>query len=78
MNIYGDIIYDSLANESLINKVQYYACLEITDAIQGTSRESPYKELGLESLHSRQWYRKMMFFCKILNALTAKYLLDII
>ena len=32
--------------------------------IQGTSRESLYMELGLESLQSRWWYRKVIFFIK--------------
>ena len=41
------------------------------------SRESLYKELGLESLQSRHWCRKMIFY-KILNDLTPSYLLDII
>ena len=56
-----------ITHESLINKlekVQYQACLAITGAIQGPSRENLYKELGLESLQSRQWYRKMTFFIK--------------
>ena len=67
------VIYDNPVNESLINKlekVQYQACLAITGAIQGTSRESLYKELITESLQSRQWYRKMVFFNKVFNGLT--------
>ena len=77
----GDIIYDNPANKSLINKlekVQYQACLAITGSIQGTSRESAYKELGLESLQSRRWYGKIIFFYKVLNGPTPKYLFDII
>ena len=78
---YGDILYDNPANESLVNlieKVQYKACLAITGAIQGTSRESLYQELGLESLRFRRWYRKMIFFYRIGNKLAPKYLTDII
>ena len=48
---YGDIIYDQPQNESFCEKlesVQYKATLEITGAIQGTSREKIYQELGLE------------------------------
>ena len=78
---YGDIIYDNSVNESLINKLeklQYQACLAITGAIQGTSRKSIYKEHGFESLQIRWWYRKMIFFYKILNGLTPNYLHDII
>ena len=40
-------------NESFKNKienVQYKACIAITGAIQGTSREHLYHELGLESV----------------------------
>ena len=75
-----DVIYDNPVNESLIKKlekVQFQACLAITEAIQGTPRESLYKKLELESLQSRRWYRKTIFFSKILNDLTPKYLFDI-
>ena len=78
---YGDIIYDNSVNESLINKLeklQYQACLAITGAIQGTSRKIIYKELGFESLQIGWWYKKMIFFYKILNDLTPNYLRDII
>ena len=78
---YGDIIYDNPENETLINKlekVQYQACLAITGAFQGTSRESLYRELGLECLQTRRWYRKMIFFYKILNGSAPKYLFDIL
>ena len=78
---YGDIIYDNPENETLINKlekVQYQACLAITGAFQGTSRESLYRKLGLECLQTRRWYRKMIFFYKILNGLAPKYLFDIL
>ena len=39
----------------------YQAYLAITAAIQSTSRESLDKELGLKSLQSRRWYRKIIF-----------------
>ena len=77
----GDIIYDNPENGTLINKlekVQYQSCLAITGAFQGTSRESLYRELGLECLQTRWWYRKMIFFYKILNGLAPKYLFDIL
>ena len=76
------VIYDNQVNESLVNKLEkvlYQAsCLAITGVIQGTSRESFYKELGLEPLQSRWWYKKMKFFKNILNGLTPKYEFDII
>ena len=74
---YGDILYNNPANETLINlieKVQYKACLAITGAIQVTSRDSLYQELGLESLRVKRWYRKMIFFYRIVNELAPKYL----
>ena len=36
---YGDVLYDKLLN------IQYNACLAITGAIRGTSREKIYQEL---------------------------------
>ena len=74
---YGDIIYDKPHNESFKNKIgniQYKACIAITGAIEGTSREHLYLELGLESLGDRWWYRKLTFFYKIVNELAPKYL----
>ena len=38
-----------------IELVQYKAALAITGAIQSTSRDKIYQELGLESLKSRRW-----------------------
>ena len=43
-------------------------------AIKGTSRERLYKELGLESLNNRRWYRKLVFFYKIVKGLALYYL----
>ena len=57
-----------------MKRVQYSACLVITGAFKGTSRERLYQELGLESLKDRRWHRKMWFFYKILKRLSPKYL----
>ena len=51
---YGDtdIIYEKACNSSFhqkIESIQYIACLAITGAIRGTSKEKLYNELGLES-----------------------------
>ena len=65
---YGDILYDQAFNLSFYQKlesVQYRACLAITGAIRGNSREKIYQELGLESLQSRQWYRKLAMLYKV-------------
>ena len=74
---YGDILYDKPDNESFqnkIEKVQYKACLAITGAIQGTSREKLYEELGLHSLAKRRRRNKLIFFYKIVNGLLSDYL----
>ena len=63
----GDILYDNPNNEnfqSKLEKVQYRACLAITGAIKGTSRERPYNALGLHSLSTRRWRSKLIFFIK--------------
>ena len=49
---HGDIIYDQPQNESFSEKlesVRNKATLAITGAIQGTSCDKIYQELGLES-----------------------------
>ena len=74
---YVDIIYDNPNNDSFkikIENIQYKACIAITWAIQGTSLEYLYHELGLEFLETRRWYRKLIFFHKIVNGATTRYL----
>ena len=66
---YGDVIYDQPLNESLskrIESVQYKTALAITGAMQGSSREKLYQELGLEHLHQRRWMRRLCLFYKVL------------
>ena len=65
---YDDILYDQAFNLSFQQKlesIQYRACLAITGAIRGSSREKIYQKLGLELLQSRRWYRKLAMFCEI-------------
>ena len=67
---YGDIIYDQAHNASFHQKLeslQYNACLAITGAIRGSSREKIYQELGFESLQQRRWYRNLCSFYKSLK-----------
>ena len=74
---YGDILYNKPNNENFQNKieqVQYRACLAITNAIRGTSRERLYDELGLHSLIERRWRSKLIFFYKIMKGLLLEYL----
>ena len=69
---YGDILYDNPNNEnfqSKLEKAQYRACLAITGAIKGTSRERLSNELGLHSPSTRRWRSTLMFFYKIVNSL---------
>ena len=50
---YGDILYDKPDNQNFENKLekaQYKVCLAITGAIQVTSRQRLYDELGLVPL----------------------------
>ena len=65
---YSDVIYDQPNNEffcTKIERIQYNAALAITGAIRGTSQIKLYKELGLESLRFRRWFRRLCTFSKI-------------
>ena len=48
-----------------LESIPYNAWLAITGAIRSTSKEIIYRELGLELLQLRRWYRKLGMFCKI-------------
>ena len=61
------VIYDKPNNENIqnkIEKVQYQACLTITGAIPGASREKIYDELGFQFLAKRRWRSNLYFFIK--------------
>ena len=78
---YRDIIYDRPHNSSFCEKsesAQYKANLVITSAIQGTSRENFFQELGLESLKSRRWFRCLCCMFKIMKNEAPKYLISLI
>ena len=78
---YGDILYDQAYNMSFHQKlesIQYNACLAITGAIRGTSKEKLFQEIGLESLQLRRWYRKLGMFYKIFKSKTPQYLFKLI
>ena len=78
---YGDIIYDQPHNEYFCEKieaVQYKAALAITGAIQGTSCDKIYQELGLESLKSRRWYKRLTCMFKIMRNEAPDYLIDLV
>ena len=65
---YSDVIYDEAYNETFHQKlesIQYNACLALSGASRGSSREKLYQELGLEFLQHQRWYRKLSLFHKI-------------
>ena len=78
---YADVIYDQAYNPAFHDKlesIQYNACLAITGAIRGISTEKIIQELGLESLKSRRWFRKLRHFYKIFNEKAPSYLFNLI
>ena len=78
---YGDIICDQPHNVSFCEKlesVQYKAALAITGAIQGTSHNKIYEELGIESLKAGRWYRRLSCMFKILKEEAPNYLINLI
>ena len=78
---YGDIVYDRAFNESFhknLQSIQYNAAIAITGAIRGTSSEKLFQELGLESLKSRRWLRKLCLFYKIFHEKSPSYLFQLI
>ena len=77
----GDIVYDRAFNESFHKKfesVQFNAAIVITGAIRGTSSKKLFQELGLESLKSRRWFRKLCLFYKIFHEKSPPCLLQLI
>ena len=59
---YCDIIYDQPNNESFCTKIeciQNNAALAIAGGMKGTSHNKLYKELRLESLNFRRWFRQL-------------------
>ena len=52
--------------------------MAITGAIKGTSRDRLYQELGLESLTSRRWSRRLLTFHKYFTSKSPPYLYSII
>ena len=78
---YGDILYDQPNNTTFCQKiesVQYKAAFAITGGIRGTSQEKLLVELGLETLKSRRWLRRLLWMYKIINIGIPKYLSDLI
>ena len=78
---YGNILDYQTYNMSFHHKlesIEYNACLVITGAIEGISKEELYQELGLESLQLRCWYRKLGTFYKIYESKSPQYRFKVI
>ena len=78
---YGDIICDQPQNDFFCKKlepVQYKIALAITGAIQGTSRDKIYQELGIESFKSRRWYKRLSYMFKIMKEEAPNYLTNLV
>ena len=76
---YHDVMYDQPNNESFCTKIERIQCnaiLAVTGAIRGTSQIKVYKELGLESLRFRIWFRQLRIFFKIKIHGKPNYLLN--
>ena len=74
---YGDVIYDHTFNELFhqrLEAIQYNATIAITGTIRGTLPEKFFQELGLETLKSKRWFRKLYLFCKTLHSKPPSYL----
>ena len=66
MEISFTISHSITLSKTKIESFQYNACLAITGAVRGTSKERLYMELGLESLQYCCWYRKLCYLYKII------------
>ena len=57
--------------------LSFHAAIAITGAIRETPSEK-LEELGLKTLKSRRWFRKLYLFCKILHIKSPGYLFKLI
>ena len=64
---YGDVIYDQPQNEVLCFEKLESVQLAVTGAMQGTSHDKLYQELGIESLKSRRWFKRLSCIFKIMK-----------
>ena len=61
-----------------LESVQDNAVLAITDLTQGASCYKIYWRLGLESLKSRRWYKRLSCIFKIMKKKSPNYLINFI
>ena len=67
---YCNVSYNQTNNSSFSDKiesVQYNTVITITKSIRTTSIQDLYQELGLESLRSSRWLRRMSYSYKIIS-----------
>ena len=50
----------------------------ITDAIKGTSRDKTFQELGLESIKSRRWHKRLSCVFKMMKEEASNYLINFV
>ena len=78
---YAYVVYE-LSYKSPFHKklelTQYKAALAIIGAVQKSSSEKLYQDLGLEFLQSGSWFRKLCQFHKISKNKSLRYLFNII
>ena len=58
--------------------MQYKVALAINGVIQGTSRDSIYHELGLESLKSRRLYNRLSCMFKIMKEEAPNHMINLV
>ena len=75
---WSDVIYDQPEKESFSSKIKSVQSLAITGAITGISQEKLHHELGLESVRSRRWLRRMRYFYKLIKTQKPFYLFYLI
>ena len=78
---YGDVDYDRSSKESLhqsLESLQYNAAIAITRAIRGTSTKKFFQELGLETLKSKLWLRKLCQFYGLIKEKSPAHLFQLI
>ena len=78
---YEDAVYDRALNETFhqsLESRQYSAASAISETIGGTSSEKLFQELGLGTLNSRRWLRKLCLFYKLIKEKLPAYLFQLI
>ena len=74
---YAEIIYDKPFSNSFREKLevfQYSLAFNITGVIKFTSRKRLYNKYSSESISDRKFFRKLVFFDKIVKGIASPYL----